>query len=287
MAAPPAPDPDRVAACEAAEQAAFASILDAAPRALAGSLGLRRATFAGALAIASRSLQKRMYNHVFGLGVHAPAEAADLDALEAFFAGAGAASARVALAPGAHALGLAAALEARGFHAEDRWLRLWRDTAPLASAAGPPRTPLVVRELGRADGEAFGRLLPAVFAHPEGVAPWFATLPGRDGWRVFGAFDGDALTACSALFVAGRTGWLGLAATLPAHRRLGAQSALIAARIDAARDAGVRLLAVETADDTAEKPNPSTHNLRRLGFADFYPRTNWVKVLREPEPARY
>jgi GNAT superfamily N-acetyltransferase len=280
-----APDPEQVAWCEAAEQAAFASILGAAPPALAAAIGLRQTRIAGALAIASRSLEKRMYNHVFALGVHAPVTAADLDALEAFFRGAGSVSARVALAPGAHVHGLAGALDARGFHAEDRWLRLWRDTAPVEAPGGSPRTRLAVRPLVRAEGEPFGRLLPAVFAHPEGVAPWFAKLAGLEDWHLFGAFDGGTLVACGALFVAGTTGWLGLGATLPTHRRHGAQSALIAARIDAAREAGITRLAVETADDTAEKPNPSTHNLRRLGFSDLYARTNRVKVLREPAHA--
>ncbi len=35
------------------------------------------------------------------------------------------------------------------------------------------------------------------------------------------------------------------------------------------------------AADTPEKPNPSTHNLRRLGFRDRYRRANWVLMLRE------
>jgi GNAT superfamily N-acetyltransferase len=64
-------------------------------------------------------------------------------------------------------------------------------------------------------------------------------------------------------------------------RGRGAQSALIAARLEAARRAGCHWACVETSADTPEKPNPSTHNLRRLGFTDAYERPNWVKVLRE------
>ena len=51
------------------------------------------------------------------------------------------------------------------------------------------------------------------------------------------------------------------------------------ARLQAARDAGCRWCVVETAADTPEKPNHSTHNLRRMGFRDAYERPNWVKVL--------
>ncbi len=272
------PDVALVRACEEVESAAFESILGAAPPGLAASLGLAHTRIAGALAIASRSLQKRMYNHVFALGVGAPVSPGDLDALEAFFAHAGSASARVALAPGAHAGGLADSLAARGFHPEDRWLRLWRDAS---APCEPPATSLVVREIAPAEAGAFGALLPQAFAHPENVAPWFAQLVGRAGWRIVGAFEGDALVACGALFVAGETGWLGLGATRASHRRLGAQGAIIATRVALARGMGIRRLAVETGDDTPERPNPSTRNLRRLGFRDLYPRTNWVKVLRE------
>ena len=74
-------------------------------------------------------------------------------------------------------------------------------------------------------------------------------------------------------------------------RGRGAQSALIARRIEAALSAGCGQMVVETAADTAEKPNPSTHILRRFGFLDLYHRHNWVKLLAqegtsEPGPGR-
>ena len=72
-----APDPALVAVCEDAESAAFASLIAAAPQGLAASLGLVHTRVADALAVASRSLEKRMYNHVFGLGVQGPVAAAD------------------------------------------------------------------------------------------------------------------------------------------------------------------------------------------------------------------
>jgi hypothetical protein len=49
--------------------------------------------------------------------------------------------------------------------------------------------------------------------------------------------------------------------------------------MELARALGCRMIAVETAADTPEKPNPSTHNLRRLGFELLYERVNWVKGL--------
>jgi len=284
MSAGAAPDPALVAACERVEAAAFTDIAAAAPPGLTTTFGLVHARVGGAFAIASRALEKRMYNHVFGLGVHAPVSAADLDALEAFFARAGSGSVRIALSPGPNAAALAASLRERRFAPEDRWLRLWRDAAaPLPEGAS--RTAFTIRDVAPSDALAFGRLLTSTFAHPEASAAWFSRLVGRNGWRVIGAHDGGTLVGCGALYVEDGAGWLGLGATLASHRRRGAQGAVIAARIEAARAAGAGLLAIETLDDTPAKPNPSTHNARRLGFLDLHPRDNWVKVLREVPPA--
>ena len=89
------------------------------------------------------------------------------------------------------------------------------------------------------------------------------------------------MVACGATYREGTDGWVGLGGTRAAWRGRGAQSAIIAARVAAAHRDGVRLLAVETGMDTPEKPNSSTHNLRRLGFTDSYARPIWLKVLRE------
>jgi GNAT superfamily N-acetyltransferase len=119
------------------------------------------------------------------------------------------------------------------------------------------------------------------FGYPPELAAFTSCLVGRDGWTFFGAFGGERLAGVGAVHIQGAAAWLGFAATRKELRGRGAQSALIAARLVAAKKAACRWACVETAADTTEKPNPSTHNLRRLGFADAYERPNWVKVLRE------
>ncbi len=106
---------------------------------------------------------------------------------------------------------------------------------------------------------------------------------GRPGWRQWAAFDGaepvGERVGFGALFVSGGIGWIGLESTRPTHRGQGIQTALIATRLRAAAELGCRLISVETADDTPEKPNPSTHNLARMGFQVAYKRPNWVLKL--------
>lgn len=278
--ATPAPDPALVGLCETIERQAFGEQFAHAPAGFAADLGLARLDVAGAMAIASKGAPRRMYNHVFSLGLEGAPDDATLERIEAFHRRAGAAAFVIAPPPSAAHDALAARLAARGHARGMRWLKLARRVGE------PPRVPaprgLGVRELAtRADAEAFGLLVVAGFPHAAGADALFASVPGRPRWRVFAAFDGATLVAGGALYVRDGVGWLGTAVTRESHRRRGAQTALIAARMTAARDAGAEWLTVETTDDTPERPNPSTHNLRRLGFEDAYARHEWLKVLHE------
>jgi GNAT superfamily N-acetyltransferase len=92
-------------------------------------------------------------------------------------------------------------------------------------------------------------------------------------------FDGETSVAGGALFVKGDVGWLGIASTLPAHRRHGAQGALMARRIRDAVELGCRWVVTETGEDTPEHPNPSYHNMLRTGFVLAYQRPNYIAQI--------
>ena len=74
----------------------------------------------------------------------------------------------------------------------------------------------------------------------------------------------------------GRAGALQAAATLPSHRRRGAQGALVARWIRDGLALGCRFFAAEAAEDTPESPNRSYHNLLRAGFRLAYLRRNYA-----------
>ena len=56
--------------------------------------------------------------------------------------------------------------------------------------------------------------------------------------------------------------------------RAGAQSALLAARIAVAADAGCTVLATETGESISGEKNPSLDNIRRAGFEQVCSRLN-------------
>lgn len=272
----PPPTDDLVRDCEAAEFAAVASWNQAIPEPLRRALGTGSERLGSGLLVHAAA-DVLMFNRVLGLGVESPATERDLDVATARFESTGARRFMVQVAPIARPEQLVRWLAKRGFHHHNHWIRLVRDVSGVPAAA----TDLRVAEFGAAHADEFGRMEAGAFGHPPELAGLSACLVGQPGWRFFGAFDGERLVSVSALHVQGRAAWFGFASTLATHRGRGAQSALIAARLEAARAAGCRWACVETAPDTPTKPNPSTHNLRRLGFTDAYERPNWVKVLRE------
>src|SRR5262249_11244571 len=148
----------------------------------------------------------------------------------------------VQVAPGAQPAELVAWLEARGFHRHNHWIRLARGLSPCAA----PITDLRVSTFGLEHADRFGRLEAEAVGHRPELAGLSACLVGTPGWTFFGAFDGDALAACAVMHAQGAAAWFGFAATRKEYRGRGAQSALIAARIESARQAGCRWACVET-----------------------------------------
>ena len=170
-----------------------------------------------------------------------------------------------------------------GFAPRMQWTRyptLYR--ASLEPAAF--RTMLQVREVGPDEVRAARRDL--------GDFMWceFERSAGKDGFHHFMAYDGARPVAVGALAVFERMGHLTAAATDERDRQRGAQSALIAARIDKARALGCTVLTVETLTMLEH----SMRNLHRAGFHVAYEKEvyEWrgddagEAVVAAPPPSR-
>jgi GNAT superfamily N-acetyltransferase len=75
--------------------------------------------------------------------------------------------------------------------------------------------------------------------------------------------------------VDGGVGWLGLGATLPEYRGRGAQSAILAARIEHARRLGCATVVTETGELADDRPSSSYRNIVRAGFREAGVRRNY------------
>jgi len=165
--------------------------------------------------------------------------------------------------------GVNGALIAEGLAPHDSWAKLSRAAGPVL----PVHTDLSIRSVAAEQASRFGEVACAGFAMPAGASASIASIVSRAGWFAVLAWDEDEPVACAALCVRGDLGWLGIAATLPAARRRGAQSALLARRLELGMAAGCRSFVLETA---AKPDNPSFHNAVRAGFTVEYERPNWL-----------
>lgn len=98
---------------------------------------------------------------------------------------------------------------------------------------------------------------------------YFAAVPGAS--RLLARLDGEVAGGAS-LFMHEHTALLCGAATLPASRRRGVQSALLQARLTRGREAGCEMAVV-----TTQPGSKSQENVQRAGFELIYSRAVLVK----------
>jgi GNAT superfamily N-acetyltransferase len=253
---------------EFGEAAAYEDLFQHAPP----ELGLSVMHSGGAVLLIAPSLPIILFNRVIGLGLRGPVTEPELDEILARYRAAGSATFAAQLSPRAAPGDLPAWLHARGLSLRDNWAKVYRAAAPDVIV----RTDLRVERIDRAHAAAFAEVSCTAFGMPAVLQPWLAAGVGRPGWSHYLAFDGETPVAGGALFVEGNVGWLGIASTLPAHRRRGAQGALMARRIRDASELGCRWVVTETGEDTPEHPNPSYRNMLRTGFLLAYHRPNYI-----------
>jgi GNAT superfamily N-acetyltransferase len=229
---------------ERVEVAAYADAMRASP-------GLCEvAEIGGATCLALRSVGSRLFNRVHGLE-----STGALDEIAAFY---GSANWWVC---DSHGLGLE--LEQRGFARDYGWMKFRRGVGPRKA-----RSDLDVVRVGPDAADDFAGVVVGGFELPEGSSPLAANIVGRPGWSCYVAYDGDAPAGAGTLFVLEGTGWLGFGATLPAFRSRGAQSAILAARIEDARVQGCSTVVTETGELVEGRPAASYRNIVRAGFRE-------------------
>jgi len=237
------------------EARASADIYAASPQAL----DCRVEAIAGATLLLAPRVPVSYFNRVIGLGVFEPATETALDAIVERFRAARVADYWLHLNPVARPERLTEWLSARGFAPPARrtWAKFLRGPEPYSAQPSA----LSVRT-----------------AKPATLSSWFAGLVVREDWYFVIAESGGRPVATGALFIAGAMAWLGVGATLDEHRNRGAQSALLAARIAIAAEAGCTLLATETGESIAGEVNPSLNNIRRAGFVQVCSRLNYASA---------
>ena len=209
----------------------------------------------------------------FGLGMARAADDAALDAVEAFFRSRGAA---VDHEVSPLALGEALPLlSGRGYVPIELTDVMFR---PLTAADDGPGDPAVaITTAGPETGDAWAQAAADGWSEHPDVVPFVRALgavyPYTVGSTCFAASIDGTLAATGVLAMHGGIALLAGASTRPAWRRRGAQSALLAARLRAARQAGCDLGMI------CARPGSDSHRTaERRGFRVAYTRIKWHLV---------
>ena len=174
-----------------------------------------------------------------------------------------------------------AVLTARGFQQVEEQRVLYRDfTAPLSQ---PSPSPVEVRPLRPGEEERWSRAIGQAFFGQEEVPQEISDLmlptlrcPSN---TFYGAFLGGELVGGGTLGLIGKVAVLSGTGVRANHRQHGAQRALIHARLEAARVAGMRSAVSSTAPDSG-----SQRNLERAGFRVVYPKRVYVRLPAQAAP---
>jgi GNAT superfamily N-acetyltransferase len=210
-----------------------------------------------------------MLNRIVGLGLEGSATEDQLDAAIATMDGL---RFYVSISPDARPAEIPDWLRARGFEPGWGWMQFQRgiEDAPAAVTA------LDVVELGRESNPDFGRIVRAAYGLPPETETIIASAPGREGWTCWLTLADGEPAGAAALFVDEGAGYLGYAGTAPEHRGKGAQSALLATRIQRARELGCDAVFTETGVLLPDRPSASYRNILRAGFEELYAISNWL-----------
>jgi len=214
-----------------------------------------------------------MVNRLVGLGDEAPATEALLDEGIAALAGT---TFYVARSPDAEPPELEGWLRARGLEPGWGWMQFTRPgSEPPPEARGGLRLSTVA---DGASARVFASIVCRGYGLPEAAEPFLARAARAEGWTAFLALDGGVAAGAAAVWIGDGTAYLGFAATLPEHRGKGAQTALLAARLEHARSRGCELVVTETGERRDELPSSSYRNILRAGFREEHVVENWTRA---------
>ena len=256
---------------EAIEATAWADLLRAPPAEAQAVLGTTAELSEGCAVLRSTKLDTLMLNRVIGLGARAPVAEETVRKILAGYEAAAVERYLVHRPPWAEAL--RSELEAAGLTRYHRsWAKFARGRDPVREA----HTELTIRLATPDDAEAFGQAFAEGFGLPANAAAIFTAVVGRPRWHAYVALEGQAIGGAGLLFVDDDAAYFCGATTLPAFRKRGVQSALMARRLEHALDLGCHTICTETGEPVPGDPQHSYRNMQKAGFQVAYVRENYV-----------
>lgn len=267
-----------VAVAEQVEAEAALATVTAAADPVREELGIASLRLGGGVAVSMRH-GPPLWNRALGFGVEEPVTRELVDEICDFYRAQGAQQALLQIAPSVLPDDWSDICAATGIVGGYSWVKLARELGADDGPGDPLRSldpDLRLDAAAPADAAEWGVAYTQAFGHASAMSRFVEGQVGGPGWHSFAVRDHARIVAVGALFARGDAAELFGGATLPGYRNRGAQSAVIAARIAAARAAGCRWVVAESGAEQPGEHNPSLHNLRRAGLGVLYERRNWI-----------
>jgi GNAT superfamily N-acetyltransferase len=259
---------------EATEAEFVRSKVSAAPPETAASLGIATGRIGGGWAVAMRNDPVEYWNKALGIGVGTPISAELVDVVAEFYRSREIPMAVIQIAPAHLPVDWDDIRLRHGLVAGAPWVKLGAAVDELKPDGSPHPT---VEAVGEADADEWAEVtLRGLGTYEDRLLRMVSAGAPAAGFHPFAVRENGRFIAGATLFVNGTVGSLNATGTLPRHRRKGAQRALIAARVEAARRIGCRWVIAEAALPAAGEVNPSLRNLERIGLRRLYVRQNWI-----------
>ncbi len=259
-----------IASCEIN---AWQDMYSAAGRDLASQFGIKVFSMGSACVSMVKNIDILGFNRVIGLGLFQTASEQMVDDIISKYSTDGIKRFFIQIHPEAAPPKLKDWFEKRNIKHYNNWVKHYR------GVEDPPRleTGLEIKEVSSKDEvDRFGEIITMSFKWPDEMRMWFENLAGRKYWKTYLAFEDDKAVAAASMYVKDDCGWLSFGSTLPDYRGKGAQTALIARRIQDAAELGCKVLTLETSEDNEQERSQSLLNVQKMGFETAFVRPNFL-----------
>jgi GNAT superfamily N-acetyltransferase len=244
------------------------------------ALGMEALRVGGGVALSVREDLSRYWSKGLGFGFDEPVTAGLMGQICDFYRSQRPAVATIQLAPSVLPADWDEICAKENITAGSAWVKLVGDVETALARIGqhaPLAPELRVGPVTPGDASEWASVMMRVFEMPgQHLAEMTAGSVGRPGWHPYAVWQGEEIVATATMRVHEDAAQFVGGATLPAARRRGAQTALLAARAEAAHAAGCRWLVAETGAPQPGVHNSSLHNMLRTGFDVLYERRNWI-----------
>jgi GNAT superfamily N-acetyltransferase len=265
---------------ERTEIEAYADFAAGAPTSLREKLGISslRVGSAEARALAIREDPSRFFNRAGGFGAQEPITVDLLAQACDFYREAGVTLGAIMIAPSLLPPDWAVTSEKLNLTAGSRFVKLGCDVETALSGADGVAmldSGLRVGLVEPHQAQEWATVMMTTFGFTPALIDMAASCVGRPNWRQYAVWEGERIVAVGSIHIHDGCADMFGGATLPEARGRGAQSALLTARAQAARDEGCRWLTAETGAQGPGEHNTSLRNMLRTGFEPLYERVSW------------